>query len=153
MVAQFPETVTTPPKKLQPKIEVNVDTYTENSYTSSSGVVPNRMCKIIINIENIQKELAIATFSRVFAYVQNLAINNINPIPSANSGTINPGTEFIVTKPESGFIFSVDASELSPVCIFSLAVANLRLDYMDEYFNSTLAYLTDAIATDLNPNV
>ncbi|MCC5640542.1 hypothetical protein LC593_32880 [Nostoc sp. CHAB 5844] len=32
-----------------------------------------------------------------------------------------------------------------------LKINNLRLDYMDEYFNRTLAYLSQAIASDLNP--
>lgn len=144
MVAQFPQETTTPAKNLTPKITLDVNTYTESNN--------NRMCKVTINVESIQKELAIATFSRLFTYAQSLAINDVNPIPDANTTVVSSNPVFLSSKPETGLIFSVDASELVTVCNLSLIITNLRLDYMDEYFASTLTYLTSAIANDLNPD-
>ncbi len=144
MVAQFPETITTPAKILLPQIQVDVRTFAELPAT--------RMCIIDIEILNIKKSLAIGTFSRIFAYAQSLANNDINPMPLVNQETItNSSPGFSVTKPETGLVISIDSSELAQICNLSLKINNLRLDYMDEYFNSTLTYLTNAIANDLNP--
>jgi hypothetical protein len=160
MVAQFPVTITTPAKNLTPQISVDVKTFTEFSQTtilSASGST-SRMCVVSITITNLNKSLAVATFDRVFAYVQSLAINDINPIPNINLAPINPGIAigefsraYVQAEPETGITLSIDSSELISVCAFTLKISGLRLDYMDEYFNSTLAYLTNVIAHDLNP--
>lgn len=160
MVAQFPETVTIPAKNLTPQISVDVKTFTEFSQTTilqTSGST-SRMCVISIAVTNVNKSLAVATFARVFSYVQSLANNDINPIPNMNSQPVNPGATvgnvsgiYAQAQPETGITLSIDSSELISVCAFSLKIAGLRLDYMDEYFNSTLAYLTNAITSDLNP--
>lgn len=143
MVAQFPTQATTPEKKLLPQVKVDVKTFTELPAT--------RMCAVDILIENVKKSLAVATYSRIFTYAQSLAKTDINPITDVNAGNISVAPTFNVTKPETGLVISVDATETEPVCTLSLKINNLRLDYMDEYFASTLAYLTNSIANDLNP--
>jgi hypothetical protein len=160
MVAQFPVTTTTPAKNLTPQISIDVKTFTEFATTTAAQAdgTSSRMCVIAIAITNLNKTLAIATFSRVFAYVQSLANNDINPIPNMNLVPVNPGGTsanplgiYNQAQPETGIILSIDSSELISVCAFNLKIDGLRLDYMDEYFNSTLAYLSNVIAHDLNP--
>lgn len=153
MVAQFPEQTTTPAKNLTPSIVISVGTFTNFDPLSvdTSVSTSSRMCEITINVTNIQKPLAIASFTRLFAYVQNLANNDINPILNVNQSNINPSPNFSVTKPLGVCKISADKSESLPIINLSVEVYNLRLDYMDEYFNSTLTYLTNVIANDLNP--
>ncbi|MCC5617566.1 hypothetical protein LC605_21245 [Nostoc sp. CHAB 5836] len=153
MVAQFPQTTTTPAKNLTPQIKVDVKTFTEGiARISEPGTQRNyRMCGIDIVVSNVNKSLAVATFSRVFTYAQSLANNDINPTPNVNANPVEAGANLLQAKPETGITLSIDSTELMSVCALTLSIANLRLDYMDEYFNSTLAYLTNAIANDLNP--
>jgi hypothetical protein len=153
MVAQFPVTTTTPAKNLTPQIKVDVKTFIE-AITSINQSVPQknyRMCAVDIVISNVNKALAVATFSRVFAYAQSLANNDINPTTNTNLDAIQAGGALLQFKPTTGITLSIDSTELISVCALILSVDNLRLDYMDEYFNSTLTYLTNAIANDLNP--
>ncbi len=157
MVAQFPEATTTPAKNLTPQIKVDVKTYTEFSPVTldqpAASANTSRMCMVDISISNVNKSLAVATFSRVFAYVQSLANNDINPISNTNLTDVTPVSAYLQSKPTTGITLSIDSTEITAVCALTLSIANLRLDYMDEYFASTLTYLTNAIATDLNPNV
>lgn len=153
MVAQFPEQTTTPSKNLTPTIQIDVNTFTNlDPLTVGGETTATRMCNVVIEVANIKKTLAVATFSRLFSYAQSLANNDINPIPNTNTAVITSSPQYLVSKPESGILINVDASELVPVCGLSLKINNLRLDYMDEYFNRTLTYLTSAISSDLNPD-
>ncbi|MEH2082466.1 MAG: hypothetical protein V7K89_21535 [Nostoc sp.] len=159
MVAQFPGQTITPAKNLTPLIIVDVNTFVEASLlpafeeTSNPGSAAfsgiNRMCLVSIEINNIKKSLAVATFSRVFDYARSLANNDLNPLTTTD--TINNSSKTLLNKPESGLKLSIDGSETIVVCSLSLKINNLRLTYMDEYFSSTLTYLTNAIASDLNP--
>lgn len=153
MVAQFPGTGEIQSKSQLPKIDITVNTFIEYVSTDNPQRTDpqTRMCIVSIKVENVQKSLAIATFTRIFDYVQNLANNDINPMGNVNVGAIADFSTFAVTKPETGVILSIDSSQAITVCTLALNIANLRLDYMDEYFSRTLTYLTNAIANDLNP--
>ncbi|MDZ8086508.1 MAG: hypothetical protein RMY16_13265 [Nostoc sp. DedQUE12b] len=154
MVAQFPITPTTPAKNLTPQIKVDVLTFTEAILLVTELGMPRhyRMCAIDIAISNVNKNLAVGTFSRVFAYAQSLANNDINPTPNVNANPVEASANLLQAKPTTGITLSIDSTEIISVCALTLSIANLRLDYMDEYFNSTLTYLTNAIASDLNPS-
>lgn len=151
MVAQFPVTITTPAKNLTPEIKVDVKTFNEGIARFTTEQTNYRMCAVDIAVSNIKKDLAVATFSRIFMYAQSLANNDINPTPNVNNNAVEPGANLLQAKPTTGITLSIDSTELIATCALVLSVNNLRLDYMDEYFEATLAYLTNAIANDLNP--
>ncbi|MCC5597972.1 hypothetical protein [Nostoc favosum] len=153
MVAQFPVEITTPAKTLTPQIKIDVRTFNEGIARSSEPGMQRdyRMCAVDIVINNVNKNLAVATFSRIFAYAQSLANNDINPTANTNLSAVETGANLLQAKPNTGIILSIDSTESISVCALTLSISNLRLDYMDEYFNSTLTYLTNAIASDLNP--
>jgi len=152
MVAQFPVETAEVEKVSTPIIQVDVNTFTSlNPITADNTVnAATRMCSVNIVISNIKTTLAVGTFSRVFAYAQNLANNDVNPISNISNSS-DPSPNFPVTKPETGIVINIDKSQTISTCNLTLKINNLRLDYMDEYFNRTLAYLTQAIQNDLNP--
>ncbi|MBN3957505.1 hypothetical protein [Nostoc sp. NMS8] len=146
MVAQFPEIATTPLKRLTPSISAEVKTFTSFSPAIDSNNQPipggqatiTRRYTILIQVTNIEKHLAVATFSRIFDYVKLIASNNVNPSSADDV--------------ESQVMLSVDSSEVVSVCDLSLKINKLSADYIDGYFDNTLAYLTNAIEVDLNPD-
>jgi hypothetical protein len=144
MVAQFPQSVTNPPKSSTPKIDVLINTFLQSQ---------SRMCVVTIKVENLQKTLAITTFQRIFNYIQISANQDINPVPDVNLSPITAIPDPLAGQPRAQIIFSLDATELVQVCNLELYIQNLRLDYMDEYFSRTLTYLTEAVSSDLNPDI
>ncbi|MBN3959254.1 hypothetical protein [Nostoc sp. NMS8] len=125
MVAQFPEIVTTPPKRLTPSISAEVKTFTYfvPALDSNNQPIPNgeatmtRKYTVLIQVTNIEKHLAVATFSRVFDYVKLIASNNVNPSSDDDI--------------ESQVMLSVDSSEAVGVCALSLKTNKLNADYID----------------------
>ena len=150
MVAQFPQT-TTPAKNLTPQIKVDVKTFNERIAQFSTAQTNYKMCAVNIVVSNIKNNLAIATFSRIFIYAQSLANNDINPTPNVNTNVVDSEANLFQAQPPTGITLSIDSTEAISTCVLILNVNNLKLNYMDEYFNSRLTYLTNANANDLNP--
>jgi hypothetical protein len=155
MVAIFPEPVINQPRILMPTINVTVNTFlafNKNSIGSTTNQT-TRTCNIIINIENLSRNLAVNAFNRIFNYAQSLANNDLNPASSANQLPISPIDPGDVFSPTGICNITVDKSGDVPTVKLTLQASNLRIDYLDEYFAATLNYLTLAIANDLNPEV
>ncbi|BAY15705.1 hypothetical protein NIES21_15240 [Anabaenopsis circularis NIES-21] len=153
MVNTGTTTTTTSLKSDTPEISISLNTFT-NLDPISLGENPDeggRFCSFEIEITAVKISLAPNTFSRVFTYVINLANNDINPVPGLNTNVI-PKTGSIGTTPKGVCSIQVDKQELIPTVSLLLSSDNLRIDYMDEFFNRTLAYLIAAIAQDLNPD-
>lgn len=146
--------VAIPLKSDSPEVSVNIFTYTNKDLTDDllqlTGTF-GRFIRFEISILNVKTELAVATFSRVFMYVQNLANNDINPLSSANTGDIPNVIGSIGTTPRGLCNLQINKFEIVPTANLVLSSENLRLDYMDEFFERTLTYLQAAIEEDLNP--
>ncbi|BBD66336.1 hypothetical protein NIES4072_63950 [Nostoc commune NIES-4072] len=153
MVATFPETPTAQPKFLTPLINITVNTFLASNPVSTGNIASQttRTCNITINVDNLSRSLAIAAFNRIFNYAQSLANNDLNPSASANQNPINPTDPGNVFSPTGICNITVDKSGDVPIVKLTLQASNLRIDYMDEYFATTLNYLTLAITNDLNP--
>ncbi|MBD2435826.1 hypothetical protein [Nostoc sp. FACHB-110] len=155
MVNTGTTTTTTVLKSDTPEIVISLSTFTSVDTISINGVGTNtgsRFCSFEITITGVKIPLAHSTFSRVFDYVMNLANNDINPIPGLNTNPIANLVNTFGATPKGLCNIQIDKTELVPTASLVLSSENLRLDYMDEFFNRTLTYLTSAISQDLNPD-
>jgi hypothetical protein len=154
MVNTGTPTPSTPLKSDTPDISISLSTFTNTDLVSlgQSSITGGRFCSFEISVSGVKLSLANNTFERIFNYVINLANNDINPIPGLNTATIPNVPNAIGTTPKGLCNVQVDKKEIIPVVSLVLSSQNIRLDYMDEFFQRTLAYLQLAITEDLNPD-
>lgn len=142
MVNSFPTTTSTPLKSDTPEIDITVT-------TTASIATQERFAAVTLDITGVKLSLAIPTFQRVFAYIQNLAISDINPMPGINASAIAVNS---IGRDSAGVCkIGVNKTEEIETVTLSISTQLLRIDYLDEYFSTTLTYLSACLANDLNP--
>ncbi|MCM0593451.1 MAG: hypothetical protein KA716_25945 [Gloeotrichia echinulata DEX184] len=110
-----------------------------------------KLCKFSLSIKNVKVALAFNTFQRVFNYTQHLANNDINPLTAIQPQVSNFMAPTEAQTPFGGVSMNIDYSQIPAVVNLDVTSNNLRLDYMDEFFTSTLEYLNLSLTNDLNP--
>ena len=153
MVNTGTTTTTTPLKSDTPNVDVQVETIISiNQMALDQQLAINRMANISITVTGVKKELAMALFNRCFTYAQSLANSDLNPMPAVNQSQVVQDIGQVVNTPKSTCAITVDKTETVDTVTLVLTAVKLRLDYMDEFFTSTAAYLSLALSTDLNPD-
>lgn len=137
-----------------PEVSIQFDTFTtlDPISVNESAGTGGRFCNFSINITGVKLSLAVATFSRVFNYVLSSVNSDINPIPGVNTNIIPNVIGALGTKPTGNCTIQVNKSELVSTITLDFSGGNIRLDYLDEYFDRSLTYLTEALQSDLNPD-
>lgn len=139
----------------KPEISISFNTFTNQDIDAATNQpmgVGSRFVNVIVNITGVKITLAVATFERLFGYIQNSIINDVNPMAGLNTIPIINIIGAFGTRPETNCIIQVDKTSLIDTVTCQLSANNLRIDYMDEYFARTLTYLTEALQGDLNPD-
>lgn len=154
MVNTGESTTTTPLASSLPEVSIEFDTFTTLDPVSIDELATTggRFCNFSINITGVKLSLAVATFSRVFSYVLNLVNSDVNPVTGVNSSVIPNIIGALGTKPTGSCTIQVDKTQLISTVTLAFSGGNVRLDYLDEYFDRSLTYLTEALQGDLNPD-
>jgi hypothetical protein len=155
MVAQFPETVSSPKAYLNPKINMSAKLRDVGFSSTENGTVVSRRSRvadIVITAVGLEQRFINSAIDRIFGYLRDVIVEKIN-IPLQPALSLKSYSEPL-DKPEIELSVNADrASTDNQTIDFNLSIINLQSDFIEATFAATKEYILNAANNDLNSNL